>query len=105
VVVGIPGLLAFGDPLDRDLGQSTTTSGLTGWIPYLATIRQWEQKRSENLTFSLSELPILPRAAQLFVEHTFSVIESGNLCAIATAFAYGQYDLRGCVTKSLQATR
>jgi hypothetical protein len=51
------------------------------------------------------ELPILPHAAQLFVEHTFSVIESGNLCAIATAFNYGQYDLRSCVTKSLQATR
>lgn len=105
MVVGIPGLWAFGDPLDRDLGQSTTTSGLTGWIPYLATIRQWEQRRSENLTFSLSELPIIPHAAQLFVEHTFSIIESGNLCAIATAFNYGQYDLHGCVTKSLQAIR
>ena len=39
------------------------------------------------------ELPIIPHAARLFVEHTFSVIESGNLCAIAAAFTYGREDL------------
>jgi len=39
------------------------------------------------------ELPIIPKAARLFVEHTFSIIESGNLCAIAAAFTYGREDL------------
>jgi len=37
--------------------------------------------------------PSIPKAARLFVEHTFNVIESGNLCAIASAFTYGREDL------------
>jgi hypothetical protein len=39
------------------------------------------------------ELPIIPKASRLFVEHTFTVIESGNLCGIASAFTYGREDL------------
>lgn len=38
-------------------------------------------------------LPSIPKAARHFVEHTFSVIDSGNLCAIASAFTYGREDL------------
>lgn len=35
----------------------------------------------------------VPPAAMRFVEHTFSVIDSGNLCAIASAFTFGREDL------------
>jgi len=37
--------------------------------------------------------PTVPKAARLFVEHTFTVIDSGNLCAIASAFTFGREDL------------
>ena len=37
--------------------------------------------------------PTIPKAARLFVEHTFTVIDSGNLCAIASAFTFGREDL------------
>jgi hypothetical protein len=32
LVVGIPVLWAFGNPLDRDLGQGKTTSGLSRYF-------------------------------------------------------------------------
>jgi len=38
-------------------------------------------------------VPSIPKAAGLFVEHTFSVIDSGNVCAIAAAFTFGREDL------------
>lgn len=37
--------------------------------------------------------PHVPRAAGQFVEHTFTVIESGNLCDIASVFTFGREDL------------
>jgi len=37
--------------------------------------------------------PTVPKAARLFVEHTSAVMDSGNLCAIASAFTFGREDL------------
>jgi hypothetical protein len=35
----------------------------------------------------------VPAAARHFVQQTFKIIESGNLCAIASAFTYGREEL------------
>jgi hypothetical protein len=45
--------------------------------------------------------PTIPNAARLFVEHTFTVIDSGNLCAIASAFTYGREHLLPDVFQSI----
>lgn len=37
--------------------------------------------------------PTVPAAARHFVQQTFQIIDSGNLCAIASAFTYGREDL------------
>jgi hypothetical protein len=37
--------------------------------------------------------PAVPAAARRFVEHTFKIIETGNLCSIASAFTFGREDL------------
>jgi Protein of unknown function (DUF3050) len=37
--------------------------------------------------------PAVPAAARHFVQQTFKIIDSGNLCAIASAFTYGREDL------------
>lgn len=37
--------------------------------------------------------PTVPEAARCFVQQTFKIIGSGNLCAIASAFTYGREDL------------
>ncbi len=37
--------------------------------------------------------PTVPEAARRFVEQTFEIIETGNLCAIASAFTFGREDL------------
>lgn len=39
------------------------------------------------------DLAHVPAAVRSFVEQTFSVIETGNLCAIASAFTFGREDL------------
>lgn len=37
--------------------------------------------------------PAVPDAARRFVEHTFTIIETGSLCAVASAFTFGREDL------------
>lgn len=37
--------------------------------------------------------PAVPEAARRFVEQTFKIIETGNLCAVASAFTFGREDL------------
>jgi hypothetical protein len=39
------------------------------------------------------ESPAVPEAARRFVEKTFEIIESGNLCAVASAFTFGREGL------------
>jgi hypothetical protein len=51
-----------------------------------------ELRRGVSVPTALTS-PIVPKPAQLFVEHTFAVIDSSNLCAIASAFTFGREDL------------
>ena len=37
--------------------------------------------------------PAVPEAARRFVQQTFTIVESGNLCAVASAFTFGREDL------------
>lgn len=37
--------------------------------------------------------PTVPKAARHFVEQTFKIIETGSLCAVASAFTFGREDL------------
>jgi hypothetical protein len=39
------------------------------------------------------ESPEIPECARRFVQLTFNIIDSGNLCAIASAFTFGREDL------------
>jgi hypothetical protein len=41
--------------------------------------------------------PTVPEAARPFVAQTFKIIETGNLCAVASAFTFGREDLLPCV--------
>lgn len=49
-------------------------------------------RRGVSLRAALAS-PMIPESARRFVEQTFEIIESGNMCAIASAFTYGREDL------------
>jgi hypothetical protein len=51
-----------------------------------------ELRRGVAVQTALAE-PSVPTAARSFVDHTFNVIDGGNLCAIASAFTFGREDL------------
>ena len=51
-----------------------------------------ELRRGKSVKSALAS-PAVPAVARTFVEQTFRIIESGNLCAIASAFTYGREDL------------
>lgn len=65
-------------------GCGASTSGIDSFID--------ELRRSVPVQTALAASAI-PAASRQFVQHTFSVIESGNLCAIASAFTFGREDL------------
>jgi hypothetical protein len=60
------------------------TSGIDGFLGDL--------RRGVPVETALAS-PTVPDAARRFVEKTFQIIQSGNLCAIASAFTYGRENL------------
>ncbi len=60
------------------------TAGIDG---FLNELRQGSQ------SLAALESPEVPPAARRFVEQTFKLIETGNLCAVASAFTFGREDL------------
>lgn len=60
------------------------TAGIDGFLSDL--------RRGVTVRAALAA-PTVPEAARCFVETTFEIIDSGNLCAIASAFTYGREDL------------
>lgn len=60
------------------------TAGIDGFLSDL--------RRGVPVQTALSS-PTVPEAARYFVQHTFKIIGSGDLGAIASAFAYGREDL------------
>lgn len=51
-----------------------------------------ELRRGASIRTAI-ELPDVPPACRQFMQHTFRVIEGGNLCEIASAFTFGREDL------------
>jgi hypothetical protein len=66
----------------KQCGANTT--GIDGFLSDL--------RRGVSLRAALAS-PVIPEAARRFVKQTFEIIETGNLCAIASAFTYGREDL------------
>jgi len=66
----------------KQCGASTT-----GIDAFLAELGQGHRVQSALAS------PVIPDAVVPFVDHTFKIIEDGDLCAIATAFTYGREDL------------
>lgn len=60
------------------------TAGIDGFLS--------ELRRGVPVEIALAS-PTVPAAARNFVHQTFKIIDSGNLCAIASAFTYGREDL------------
>jgi len=60
------------------------TAGIDG---FLSDLRQ-----GTHILAAL-ESPGVPPAARRFVQQTFKIIESGDLCAVASAFTFGREDL------------
>lgn len=65
-------------------GCGASTAGIDSFLA--------ELRRGVPVQTALAATEI-PAASRQFVQHTFSVIESGNLCAIASAFTFGREDL------------
>lgn len=59
-----------------------------------------ELRRGKPVSVAL-ESPGVPECARRFVRQTFDLIESGNLCAIASAFTFGREDLLPAVFQRL----
>ncbi len=51
-----------------------------------------ELRRGKSVSAAL-ESPAIPESARRFVRQTFDCIESGNICAVASAFTFGREDL------------
>jgi hypothetical protein len=60
------------------------TAGIDGFLSDL--------RRGVQFELALASRTV-PAAARHFVQQTFKIIESGNLCAIASAFTYGREEL------------
>jgi len=60
------------------------TAGIDGFL--------CELRRGVPVLTALAS-PEVPKAARRFVEQTFRIIETGNLCAVASAFTFGREDL------------
>lgn len=60
------------------------TAGIDGFLG--------ELRRGGSLLTALAS-PAVPKAAGRFVEHTFKIIESGNLCVMISAFTFGRENL------------
>ena len=55
-----------------------------------AFLRELQQQKPVSVILASSDVP---DCARRFVQHTFRIIEDGNLCAIASAFTFGREDL------------
>lgn len=62
----------------------SNTAGIDGFLSDL--------RHGTGLLTAL-ESPDVPEAARRFVQHTFKIIETGNLCEVAAAFTFGREDL------------
>jgi hypothetical protein len=51
-----------------------------------------EIRRGRKVAVAL-ELPVVPEPARRFVRHTFAILRTGDLAAIASAFTFGREDL------------
>jgi hypothetical protein len=60
------------------------TAGMDGFLN--------ELRQGQPVSAALQS-PGIPECARRFVRQTFSIIEAGNLCAIASAFTFGREDL------------
>ena len=79
------GFASHFDIYHRSMKQcGSNTSGIDSFLG--------ELRRGISVRTALTS-PTVPKAARLFVEQTFTVIDSGNLCASASAFTFGREDL------------
>lgn len=78
----------FGSHFDLYHRSMTQCGAATASIDaFLAQLRQGASVQSAL------ESDDVPAAARRFVRQTFQIIESGNMCAIASAFTFGREDL------------
>jgi hypothetical protein len=65
-------------------GCGANTAPIDGFVGQL--------RRGKPVAAAL-ESPCVPACARDFVRHTFTIIDGGDLCAIASAFTFGREDL------------